>query len=271
MASMENMVNIKDMKPMSRVDCHSHILPDIDDGSQSVAQSHAMLQEEKAHGIIKVLASPHFYPDEPSVVDFVKKRQEAYEELMAYLQKMGGNFPEIIQGAEVLLGVETAQLPNLRELAIGQTDYILIELPYAKWQSWVYQGIERIRTEHGLIPIIAHLERYVPFQERLENIYELMLMPDVLGQINTRSLLDKESRRLCLKLIQHNLVHVIGSDAHRVRHLEEIEKAYQLIARKYGEEKLLTLHQQGNALLNNQRIQKPMPTPLKRLGKRFYF
>lgn len=258
------------MKRMNRVDFHSHILPSIDDGSQSEAQSYEMLRKEIAHGVEKVLVTPHFYPDEPSPKAFVEKRQEAYERLISYISDKEEKLPEIIQGAEVLLGVETADLEDLRLLAIQGTDYILIELPYNQIQEWVYESLEKIRVKHHLTPVIAHVERYVPFQKDLEDIYCLMSMEGILGQVNTRAILDSETRSLCQQLIGNDMVHVIGSDAHRVRHLKELDRAYGYITKKHGEAKLKSLHEQAAALLRNEKIAKPEPKPLRRLWSRFY-
>lgn len=251
---------------MNRVDFHSHILPSIDDGSQSEAQSYEMLKQEKAHGVTKIVATPHFYPDDLSPKAFVEKRQEAYERLMNYIRDKDEkeNLPIILQGAEVLLGVETADLEDLRHLAIEGTDYILIELPYNQLQEWVYESLEKIKIKHGLIPVIAHVERYVPFQKDLESIYRLMSMREILGQVNTRAILDSKTRNLCQQLIGNHLVHVIGSDAHRVRHLKELDRAYSFISKKHGDSKLQMLHHQADALLRNEKIVKPLPHPLKK-------
>lgn len=249
---------------MNKVDFHSHILPGIDDGSQSEAQSYEMLKQEKVHGVTQVLATPHFYPDDLSPQAFVERRQGAYEKLMGFVEDKKEELPTIIQGAEVLLGVETADLEDLRRLAIEGTDYILIELPYNQIQEWVYESLEKIRVTHGLMPVIAHVERYVPFQKDLENIYRLMSMEGILGQVNTRAILDSKTRSLCQQLIGNRMVHVIGSDAHRVRHLKELDRAYKYISKKHGEARLKTLHHQATAMLGNERIVKSLPCPLKK-------
>ena len=249
---------------MNKIDFHSHILPGIDDGSQSEAQSYEMLRQEKAHRIDYVVATPHFYPDDLSPQAFVKQRQKAYEKLRNFVADKEEDLPIIIQGAEVLLGVETADLEDLRRLAIEGTDYILIELPYDQIQEWVYESLERIRVKHRLTPVIAHVERYVPFQKDLESIHRLIAMEGILGQVNTRAILDPTTRSLCQQLIGHHLVHVIGSDAHRVRHLMELDKAYAYISKKHGEAKLKQLHDQAAALLRNETIEKSHPQPLRK-------
>lgn len=269
-ASTESMAATRDIQLMNRVDFHTHVLPGIDDGSQSESQSYRILKMEKNNGVAIVLATPHFYPDGPTPTESVKTRTEAYEKLMAYAKADGGELPSIKQGAEVLLCTETADLEDLRALAIEGTDYILIEMPYSNWQPWVYEAIERIQVKHGLIPIIAHVERYVPMHTDTDQIYKLLTMPNVLGQMNTRSIMNKATRRLCHKMLECGMVHVIGSDAHRGQHLLEVKAAYEQIIQKHGIELVRTLDQQAQAIIQNEKISREMPVPFKRILGRFY-
>lgn len=271
-ANIVSMVDTKMMKPMNKIDGHTHILPSIDDGSQSEAQSYRMLKLEKDNGIGVVLATPHFYPDHLSVKEFVKVRQGAYDKLMTYIKAKEDqeDLPIIRQGAEVLLCTETADLEDLRDLAIEGTDYILIEMPYQNWQEWMYESIEKIRVRHHLIPVIAHVERYVPMHNDTDQIYRLLSMKGVLGQMNISSVLDRMGARLCHKLIVCQMVHILGSDAHRGKHLLEITKGRHCLEKKHGEAVLRKLDQQGIRLLNNEPIKKEMPVPFTKVWGSFY-
>ena len=55
------------------IDFHSHILPGVDDGSQSVQESLAMLKMEAEQGIQHVIATPHFYPKHDSPEHFLER------------------------------------------------------------------------------------------------------------------------------------------------------------------------------------------------------
>ena len=83
----------------SVVDFHSHILPGVDHGSDSLATTLYQLKSAKKHGISKIVSTSHFYPTAHSVEGFLKKRNAAY----TVLKEQGGEFPEIRLGAEVLL------------------------------------------------------------------------------------------------------------------------------------------------------------------------
>ena len=265
------MVVIRSMRRMNRVDFHTHILPAIDDGSQSESQSYRMMSLERKNGVEVVIATPHFYPDGPTPIEFFETREMAYEKLITYAREHGEEgLPMIRKGAEVLLCTETAELEDLRLLAIEGTNYILIEMPYSNWQEWVYEAIESIQVKHQLIPIIAHVERYVPMHTDTDQIHRLLSMPGVLGQMNTRSLMNKATRRLCHKMLECGMVHVIGSDAHRGQHLLEVKEAYERIEKKHGKDLVQTLDQQAHVILQNKCIAKEIPMPFKRILGHFY-
>ena len=82
------------------VDFHSHILPGIDDGSESLQESIAMLRTEAAQGIGHVVATPHFYPRYETPEDFLHKRDQAEAVLLSAMKREKG-LPQLSVGAEV--------------------------------------------------------------------------------------------------------------------------------------------------------------------------
>ena len=65
------------------IDFHSHILPGMDDGSQTVEESLTLLEMLRAQGVDTVAATPHFYARENSPEVFLRRRREAWERLDA--------------------------------------------------------------------------------------------------------------------------------------------------------------------------------------------
>ena len=80
------------------IDWHTHILPEMDDGSQDVAESISMINMLVSQGINTVIATPHFYANDETVDSFLERRKKALELLMAELPE---GPPEIKLGAEV--------------------------------------------------------------------------------------------------------------------------------------------------------------------------
>ena len=65
------------------IDFHSHLLPAIDDGSKDIAMSLEILQETRRQKVRKIVATPHFYPEEMSLSRFLEKRERAVEEVLS--------------------------------------------------------------------------------------------------------------------------------------------------------------------------------------------
>lgn len=244
------------------IDFHSHILPGIDDGSKSCEQSVAMLKTLASQGITKVIATPHFYPNQ-DINEFISNRQESYEKLMDFIrEKEVGPIPEILLGAEVLVGAELANSSELHRLCIENTSYMLLEMPYGVWASWVHQVVDEI-IARGMTPIMAHIERF----EGIVGIDAIntLMQKEVLGQMNTYSLGAATTGKLCKKLIKHQMVHVIGSDVHRVRQLEQVAKGREVLLQHFGEGQLNQFEEYGKQVLANQTIARTQPKPIKKI------
>lgn len=109
-------------------DCHSHILPEMDDGSDSIEMSCSMLELLRQQGVERSIATPHFYRHrEKSVAAYLEKRQRQFAKLKAANPAV----QNIFLGAEVAIEKGLSDTPDIEKLAIQGTDLILLELPYA--------------------------------------------------------------------------------------------------------------------------------------------
>lgn len=185
---------------------HSHVLPCADHGSHSVEESVKMIEAACAVGIDTVVATPHFYPQKHTVEGFLERRDKAFEKLAAALSGTPLESIKIVKAAEVNLQVGLIELDGLEKLKIGDTDYILIEMPDGRWTEWVYDAIYRLQAERKLKPLIAHIDR-CDFQS-LDRLLEM----DVAVQMNALPLSTVSGRMRVKKYIGR--VHVLGSDAH---------------------------------------------------------
>ena len=196
-------------------DFHSHILPGIDDGSSSLEESLQMLREEKRQGISRVVATPHFYADHDSPRRFVARRQEAYDRLIGDMKDVP-DLPEIRLGAEVYYFHGISECEELELLKIAGTDYIMIEMPMAKWTDTMYRDLLGIREKQGLIPIVAHVDRYIaPF--RTQGIPEKLEKLPVLVQANASFFLSRSTRSMALRMLKKGQIHLLGSDCHNMK------------------------------------------------------
>ena len=85
------------------IDFHCHILPKMDDGSDSINTSLAMLREEHTQGVNRVVLTPHFYCEEESIEAFLQRRKKAFSALQTAIsdQPHTDDIPELCLGAEV--------------------------------------------------------------------------------------------------------------------------------------------------------------------------
>lgn len=196
------------------VDFHTHILPGMDDGSRSEEESLAMLQLEAAQGIEHIVLTPHFYADKESLPHFLKRRECALMRLKAATEGIEG-LPKLSVGAEVRIFDGIGRSEYLSQLAISDTKCILIEMPMPPWPDQLLNELEWIRSKQGLIPIMAHIDRYIsPFRTR--GIPEIFAGLPVLVQASASFFINRSTRNMALKLLKENKIHLLGSDAHNL-------------------------------------------------------
>lgn len=195
-------------------DFHSHILPCVDDGSDSVQMSLDMLRMQAEQGIRQVVATPHFYARRDDPTRFLARRAEAEARLRDAMGSQPG-FPEITLGAEVHYFPGISHCDALRELTIGGKRCILIEMPPPPWSENMYRELEGIYTDQDLLPVIAHLDRYIRPLHTYGIPRRLAELP-VLVQANGEFFLERRTQKLAMRLLREGRIHVLGSDCHNL-------------------------------------------------------
>ena len=219
------------------LDFHTHILPNIDDGSASPEMSAAMLKKMYDSGIDTVFATPHYYADEMSIDEFLGKRAASLDAL--YKACGTKHIPKICPGAEVHITEALTSQRGLDRLCIEGTNLILIEPPYTMWPDSIFAYIEHILSNYCIVPVIAHIDRYVFNQEKQK--IKRLFDAELLFQANAVSIINRSTRRKMLGLIKKGQVQFIGSDAHNLTtRPPNINEAYEIIqkklsAKKFGE------------------------------------
>ena len=234
---------------MPITDFHSHVLPGADDGSASPEESLAMLRLEAQQGIHHVIATPHFYPmyDDPD--HFLERRGQA----MACLREAMGecpDYPKIALGAEVYFFRGMSESDQLSRLTIEGKNCILIEMPAPPWTEDMYQELEKIRTRRGIMPIVAHIDRYIrPL--RTYGIPERLSQLPVLVQANAEFFANKRTAGMALRMLRADRIHLLGSDCHNMTTRKpNWEAALHCIRSKLGEAALQRIEEYEHKLLN---------------------
>lgn len=221
-------------------DVHSHILPGIDDGSASPEESVALITMLQEQNVPWAAATPHFYPHRDHPDRFLERREKAAEKLKGILEEKGIEFP-IIPGAEVYYYPGMSDSDALTRLTLGGSPYILVEMPMSPWTDVMFRELTQIREKQGLIPVIAHVDRYIRPLRHHGIPARLEKMP-VLVQANASFFLRPGTRSMALGMLKKGQIHLLGSDCHNTAHRPpRLGEAVELIRRKLGESVLLTL------------------------------
>ena len=186
------------------VDFHAHILPLADHGSRSVENSVKQLRLAAKHGITKIVATPHFEPQNETVDAFLRRRAHAVKLLLPYLTP---DMPKIYLGAEVLLCSGMHAMPKLDKLTVAGTNVILLERPFFRLDREIALAINRI-AEQGYTVLLAHIDRYDPEETRS------ILYPNVYAQLNSRAMRSIFARKRFLPFLRDRKVAAFGSDLH---------------------------------------------------------
>lgn len=225
------------------IDFHTHILPNVDDGSGSIEESLELLRICGKQGVGEVVLTPHFYPQYDTPQMFLEKRRQAIEALM---ERVETGMPALRLGAEVYFFPHMSHSDALRHLAIEGTDYIMVEMPASPWTDRMYQELEAIWDVQGLTPIIAHVDRYVGRFRDFGIPKRLAELP-VLVQANASSFLEGGKS---MKMLRDRQIHLLGSDCHNLRSRKpNLGAARERIVRKLGADALSWIDANGQEVL----------------------
>ena len=229
------------------IDWHSHVLPDMDDGSRSLEESLAMLSALKEQGISAVVATPHFYANDDSVESFLDRRSESYSKLWGSLSE---EYPRVLCGAEVAYYPGIARLKDLRRLTIGNTNLLLLEMPISRWSDATVNEIIELSAARGVSVVLAHVERCITLQSRA--VVNRLIRNGILMQVNASFFAGFFTGRKALRLIRSGVVHFVGSDCHNMTSRPpRISTAYELIRKKLGDSFISQMNRYGHRVLGD--------------------
>ena len=231
---------------MPVIDFHSHILPEIDDGSKDLETSLEMLRMSAAQGVTDMVATPHFYASKEGFETYLEKRIHAFETLCA---SRTPDMPRIHLGAEVAFFKGISQAEKIEELAEQTGRILLLEMPFMEWTDRDIQEVERMASCGRYTLMLAHLERYMGMSENKKKLKQLLEFPAVV-QINAESLLDWKKRGKLIRMFRKGQAEVLGSDCHGIHHRQpNLANGREVLEKKLGREFLEQMDAQGSRLL----------------------
>lgn len=215
------------------VDLHSHLLAGIDDGAQTWDESLQLVSRFIDEGYKKLIITPHilqdYYPNTPENI-----KQKLYE----LKEKLKENHLsiELDAAAEYFLDEFLLEKINDNNFLLINDKYILFEMSFMNESPYLKEFIFNMKSR-GITPILAHAERYSYYFNK-GHLIEDLIERGALIQMNINSLTGyytKPVKKLAEWLIDNKMVHFMGSDCHRMEHLDLIKNATSL---KYFEKAL---------------------------------
>ena len=230
------------------IDFHTHILPEIDDGSSSVTESLELLKSLRQQGVEKVVLTPHFYAYSSSAESFLRRRRESFERLIESLREEQIDI-DLYLGCEVLYFEELWRIEELESYCIEGTRYILVEMPFDSWADSMIDGIEKVIAK-GYIPIIAHFERYLAYKGNRKKVDTLISMGALL-QMNCEFLNHFSTRGKALKFIKNGYVAALGTDCHNTgERAPKYDTANAYLKKKLSEDRYERFHKKQRRILS---------------------
>jgi len=252
------------------IDLHSHILPGLDDGPQTLEECVAMLRIAAEAGTTDIVATPHANLEFPFDSELVDQK-------IAELAGACGPLLRIHRGCDFHLSYGNIKeaLSNPAPYTINRKNYLLVEfsdLLIAKTMDDIFF----LMQQAGITPIITHPERNWLLQQRLEQL-QGWVQSGCRIQVTAQSFFGRfgaEAQAFADELMQRGLVHFIASDAHdcqdRPPRLDQVRRH---IAKKFGPacaEQLLVAN--PRAVLNGHPLEpEPQPEPAPPRGWRRFW
>lgn len=227
------------------IDWHSHILPAMDDGSRDTAESISLLNMQVSQGISTVIATPHFYANDETVASFLERRKQALELLKSELPE---GAPEIRLGAEVKYYQGISRMADLKDLRIEGSKLLLLEMPMSHWTEYMVRELIELSGKSSIKIVLAHVERYFHLQKQA--VWDRLVENGILAQVNASFFHSFATKRKAIALLQEGSIQLIGSDCHGVTSRPpQIDKAFEVIRKKLGDEYLNQMNEYGYSLL----------------------
>lgn len=237
------------------IDIHTHVLNGVDDGSDTLGLSVAILRLAEEQGVTDIILTPHYIVN--SRVSFTNEQvKEKFEELKNTIKKENINL-NIYLGNEVYVdSLEIVPKIKSKEVyTLNDSKYLLIEFPMEKIIDNSVDIIYEIRML-GITPIIAHPERCNIFLKN-KKLLDKCIEEGALIQVNVGSILGhfgRDIKKYALKLLKEGKINFIATDSHSLRreeysYLSKVDKELEKVVGKYEKNKLL-VYNARNVLIN---------------------
>ncbi|MFC4211275.1 tyrosine-protein phosphatase [Pedobacter lithocola] len=224
-------------------DMHSHIIPGIDDGAQTLNDSLLLAKKFKALGFKKLIATPHI------MADYFRNTPDTINRALDILRKGLLDIQldlDVNAAAEYYLDETLEKKIRRKDVLTFGNNYLLFELSYINAPQNLFNFIKTIQNA-GYKPVLAHPERY-PYYYGATETYQQIRETGCLLQLNSIALTGyygTSAKKVAEYMVENHLVDFIGSDMHHLKHAAALQESLNTSSMQ----RLLSMHQLNNALL----------------------
>ena len=213
---------LKDIIPNDYVDIHSHLIPNIDDGSTCIEDTKTIVKELIGFGFNQFITTPHVMDHvwKNSKTGIEQKHARTLKEL-----KDAGFSNSFKVAAEYMLDDNFRNLIKEEKLLTIKDNYVLVEMSHLNPPLALFDILFELQVA-GYKPILAHPERYNFYHSSLEN-YNKLKHAGCLFQINLLSSVGYYGENVAKTsdyLLKNNLIDFAGSDVHHLNHVAGFNK-----------------------------------------------
>ena len=214
------------------IDIHCHILPELDDGADSLETARAMAEMAVADGITHVIGTPHASQSHRFIPELTKQRRD---ELQAFFD---GRLI-LATGCDFHLSFENLLeiRHDARRFTLNQGNYLLVEFDDFSIPPALDHSLHELQLA-GLRPIITHPERNPLIRAQPERLFR-WLRQGCYAQVTAQSLLGKfgeNAQKMAEQWLDAGAVHFLASDAHNATSRPlRLRDAYEELTKKRGE------------------------------------
>jgi len=219
---------LKDLIPNDYIDIHNHLLPGIDDGAKTVAETTMLIERMKEINIAGAFATPHtFYGRWKNSASSIKSAYDIAVETDINSSFLLGYASEYMLDYTLMARIKEEKL-----LCINDS-FVLVELHLFNNPMDLYDMLFELKLKEYKI-IIAHPERYLYFHNDFRKFNKLKAS-GVYFQLNLLSLTGyygTEVQKMAEKLLENDMYDFTGTDIHHEKHIDELTKKPILFSKK---------------------------------------
>jgi tyrosine-protein phosphatase YwqE len=204
-------------------DMHAHLLPGIDDGPKTMAESLQLIRNLANLGYTKLIATPHvykaYYPNTTATI------LETLNAVRQAMQEDDLHIP-LEAAAEYFLDEHFETLLETGDLLPLPGRFLLFEMSFFAPYPGVDDVVYKLRL-NDYKPVLAHPERYNYYLGRGFDALETLWQHGCRLQLNLLSLdgaYGPVVKKQAFKLLDAGMVDFLGTDAHHMKHVEALRK-----------------------------------------------